>query len=94
LEVVRQQSAEHERPAVALRVGHVAGGAGELREAGVGQRVRVDAEGIDLDPPHRTFAVIWEPVGIVRPHEERPALDLDHGPMVDPDGPDVFIPYG
>ena len=56
-EVVRQQPGEHERPAEALGVRLPAGGVDEPGERDVGDRVRVDAERVELDPVHRVLTV-------------------------------------
>ena len=49
-EVVGQQPAEHERPAEALGLGHVAGRLDEPREVGVRDRAGVDPERVERAP--------------------------------------------
>src|SRR3954453_13193564 len=75
LEVVGQQAAEDERPAVALGVGHMPGRIDEGGEAIVADHVRVDPERVEPDTMHRALAVARITLREVRAHHELAALE-------------------
>jgi len=77
-EVLGQQPAEHERPAVALGLGHVPGRVDERGEARVGHRDRVDPEGAEGHPADRSLPVSWEAVAVLAAHEELAAIQQHH----------------
>ncbi len=76
-EVVGQETAEDERPALALGEGHRAGGVGEGGEVVVRHEPGGDGVGIDVHLADRTFAIRREP-RVAGPHEERAGGQLDH----------------
>ena len=73
-ELLRKQPAEHKRPAVTFRLGHIAGRLDEFREPLVADRVGVDPERADRDVVHRPFTVLGVTVRRIAPHQQLPAL--------------------
>ena len=69
---------EDERPAVALRVGLIAGGFDEAGELFGGDRVSVDPEWVDADLAHGAFAVGGEASLMIGTHQELAALKTQH----------------
>jgi hypothetical protein len=78
LEVIGKQSAENERPPVALGVGHVPRRFGEGREAIGRNRVRVDLEWGQPNRVHRPFTVARVAVQGIRAHQEAAAFERHH----------------
>ena len=75
-EVVGQEAAEDERPAVGLGKGDDAGRVGEAGELRRRDGRGADRVGRGVDPAHRALAVCGK-ARVVGPHEEVPGRDLD-----------------
>src|SRR5918994_1602543 len=79
--VARDELVEDERPAEALGLGDIPGGADEGGEALVADGMAVEMVGADRDLAHGSFAVGREATGVVGAHQERAAVQADHAFM-------------
>src|SRR5436190_23831860 len=75
-ELIRKETAEDERPAVALGVGDVAGVGNKLGEALVGDRNGLDLERTELDLSHWALTVVGKAIRVFGAHQEGGARQL------------------
>ena len=87
-EVVGKEPGEDERPAEALRIGRVARRLDEALELVVRDRMRGDAEGVDLHLANRALSVLGVGLRVRAPDEHLAGGDLhgrrhERGPRLD-----------